>query len=1230
MRTFYCRALLFVLLLVVCAGGAIAQLNNVQTNYSVVPSTYVYVPVSTDNSAAILDLRAQTLSAGDLDQGHIQLQIPFNFTFNGDLSSPFVRVYTNGAIQPPRPPGYYINFTGDPNWFHQPGALSGYYTNIGPISMIFGFATDLDLTSSTTGWYVAVQGNAPNRRVVFEWRNALLKNTTTTVSFQVILSETTNAIDVVFGGSSGSLPSTGFQYYTGINEGTAAVGTVVAQKSYHGQAGNYIASRYTGAWEHTSNAGTPTSYVSTVFPANQGVRYCITPTLNVTAPNLTLFDAAANTSDRTSIGIPISRTYTYTNNASSTSPIKITTAISGSGASHYSVSPSTVTSLAPGATQSFTVTFNPSAFGDLPATLKFSTSTPDGATCPLSGPQTTLALNARAVGLSATGSLTVNFGAVAVNSVNSQNVMLFHNDATVPLVYYFTGPTPLADFSITGATGSPRVLSGTVPAGGNVYLPVEFRPTSQGSKSATVNFYYTNQAGTVRSLDQTISLLGEATPSRIKVTRGSNNHLVTGSVFSQSVFGAVGEDPLNFDFTVTNSGLGAPVTLRDFMFYDLDRDNSVNGRLRVMWTNGFGSGSPIASNDFRVQQLLNGEWVTVTAGDVVSVPAQQSRSMRVQFVPDRPGVNFVRMFFRTDATVDDNFGSIQTLNAGDVMTPELQSYDFYGITARNSRVEQIDALLFTPTNVGETTTATIVVRNTGNSRLLVEDRSVQLIASDKDFVIESVFAGADKDNGRYVIPVNQSGEIVVRFTPRANGTRLTTLVMMTNDSTAVNGSVGRRYVPITGVGIARGLIDVAAVGSVAVPFSLDTAIVAVPATYDEAEVQISNDGNAELNILEVVLEGADAADYSIVTPVNPMTLGIGQSETVRLRFAPATGGDKSASLVVRSSAENGTQAVDLRGFAGERLTSTTTPELFVDKQIAVSEKAVASAIVRNTGTVDLSIDPAVIAGANAGDYAITGSNPAQVIAPGDFVTIPVEFTGSERGSRSATLTVNNNSTNQPALVVNLGGFVGVRSNTHTPDQISMSSTLLPNGEYEEKEVCVQVQNTGDIPMLIISAAVSGSQASEFEVDDKANTVVAPGESVTVCVRYRPTQSAPAAAMLTILTNGTPGTIEVPINGIATSVGESYVSAGGNVLEQSRPNPAVESSELVYQLATGGMVSLELYDMHGRSVRSIIAGAYREAGEHRERVDVRNIESGVYIYRLKVNGYELRSTMVVVK
>lgn len=1241
MRVLYYRLLVLSITLLVASFAVQAQ-NVASLYYCATSSPISYVAVSALNSSTFIDLKGVgTYPNGPLfnnaDDGIVLLGNfgtpnaiipPFAFPMNNDFNGAGGAVGANGFYQPFRANtnGGGTVFT---NSFNNP-STSGYYTNNGIINMIFGFCGDLDLTGASAEWYYAVQGSSPNRRIVLEWRNALIKGTSTTVTFQIILNESRD-IDVVFGSASGTIPSSVF--YTGINEGTAAYSsatTTIEAKSTNGQPGNYFASRFiSNAWQHSTIVTNP--YGSNGVWPTQSIRYLWKPKVNITAPALTLIDGANNTDDRTSVGLSLSRTYTVTNLSSSSIPVKVTASILGTGAAHYTVSPASVALLGIGGSQTFTVTFAPRGFGDLSATMRILVSTPDGITCPSSFMSTDVELRGRALGLSALAPLSVDFGTVAINSTHAKDVALFHNDASTPLTYYFTGPNPTsAEFSITGATGSPKVLSGTVEAGGVVSLPAAFSPSVNGVQEATVSFYYTDQTGTARSADQSITIIGEGTPSRVKFSKGASAaHISSGQLFAQSLFGAVGEEPLNMDFVLTNTGAGAAVRVHDFVFYELDRENPIQGRLRVDWTQEFGQGKPIASNDFRVQQYLNGAWTTVGVGDVVDIAAQEARPMRVQFVPDRRGVSFVRMFFATDATLDDEYKPIRALDAADRETAGIQSYDFYGITARNSRVETVAGLLFPDVEVGETATASIVVTNKGNARLLIEQNTLQLLDGDKDFRIESAFEGMEVDNGKYVIPVNQSGNIVIRFTPKHGGTRLSTLRFISNDSTEVKGVVGPRYIPITGIGSARASIAVESVAG-GNPFSRDTAIVSVPTTYKEAAIRISNDGNSDLVLTEVLFEGSDIADYQLVNPFNPTTLKPNEDLVLTVRFSPQTGGIKRAEMLVHSNAINGVVRMRLEGFAGERLASASTAELFVEDSIAVGETKAGTLVIRNTGTVVLEVSSVNLGGANQSDYTVDSGSLPQSIEPQQTLSLPIELRGNERGSKTATITVMNNSTNEPVITATLGGFVGVRTNTHTPESISVSSEMGLDGRYEEKEVCVDITNTGDLPMTITSVQLTGAQANQYSHDGTPGTVIAPNSTGQICVTYRPTSSMAAAATLTVGTNGTPGTFDVPINGIATGVGEEQAFVLGYRLGQSVPNPAREEATIQYTLPAGGVVLVELYNAVGKSVMTVVANEYRGAGTHSISVPVQQLESGAYVYRLTVNGYTISKMLQVVK
>jgi flagellar hook assembly protein FlgD len=74
------------------------------------------------------------------------------------------------------------------------------------------------------------------------------------------------------------------------------------------------------------------------------------------------------------------------------------------------------------------------------------------------------------------------------------------------------------------------------------------------------------------------------------------------------------------------------------------------------------------------------------------------------------------------------------------------------------------------------------------------------------------------------------------------------------------------------------------------------------------------------------------------------------------------------------------------------------------------------------------------------------------------------------------------------------------------------------------------------------------------------------------------------------------------------------------MHQNRPNPFRRSTSIGYALPRGGRVSLEVYDLSGRRVASLLDG-WRPAGEHSVEWDQRDragslVRAGVYLYRLR--------------
>ena len=83
------------------------------------------------------------------------------------------------------------------------------------------------------------------------------------------------------------------------------------------------------------------------------------------------------------------------------------------------------------------------------------------------------------------------------------------------------------------------------------------------------------------------------------------------------------------------------------------------------------------------------------------------------------------------------------------------------------------------------------------------------------------------------------------------------------------------------------------------------------------------------------------------------------------------------------------------------------------------------------------------------------------------------------------------------------------------------------------------------------------------------------------------------------------------------------------LRGGTPNPFHQTAEIHYQIPAPGEISLKVYDITGKRVRTLVDGK-KEAGYYKIDWDGRNergeeLASGVYFYRLTAGREEFKAT-----
>jgi len=99
--------------------------------------------------------------------------------------------------------------------------------------------------------------------------------------------------------------------------------------------------------------------------------------------------------------------------------------------------------------------------------------------------------------------------------------------------------------------------------------------------------------------------------------------------------------------------------------------------------------------------------------------------------------------------------------------------------------------------------------------------------------------------------------------------------------------------------------------------------------------------------------------------------------------------------------------------------------------------------------------------------------------------------------------------------------------------------------------------------------------------------------------------------------------------IITSVDENKNLQKKFYLSQNYPNPFNPSTKIDYQITQAGEVSLKVYNLLGKYVANLV-DEFKEPGKYATNFTASGLGSGIYIYKLQINGFSLIRKMLLIK
>lgn len=97
----------------------------------------------------------------------------------------------------------------------------------------------------------------------------------------------------------------------------------------------------------------------------------------------------------------------------------------------------------------------------------------------------------------------------------------------------------------------------------------------------------------------------------------------------------------------------------------------------------------------------------------------------------------------------------------------------------------------------------------------------------------------------------------------------------------------------------------------------------------------------------------------------------------------------------------------------------------------------------------------------------------------------------------------------------------------------------------------------------------------------------------------------------------------------TDVKDNYSFPDKYSLEQNYPNPFNPSTKIIYSLKQSAHITLEVFDILGRSVQILFEGL-KNIGEHEIIFSGKDLASGIYYYQLRTAGKISTKKMLLIK
>jgi hypothetical protein len=415
----------------------------------------------------------------------------------------------------------------------------------------------------------------------------------------------------------------------------------------------------------------------------------------------------------------------------------------------------------------------------------------------------------------------------------------------------------------------------------------------------------------------------------------------------------------------------------------------------------------------------------------------------------------------------------------------------------------------------------------------------------------------------------------LRFNPSAIGSRSTTVTIGNSDS-----NENPYTFTITGTGLAPEINVRQA--STNLPNGTGThnfGTTAVGAGSTNVTFTIDNLGNSPLNLIGapyVNIGGTHSSDFSLEADA-ASTIAGGSTTTFQLKFNPSAPGMRTATISIgNNDADEHPYTFTVTGTGQgpeiniQQNTTNIASGTGVFSMPSVSLGSGGSPVtftIENTGNQDLSLtgNPIVaVSGTHASDFVVTTQPASGTVSSGANASFQVTFTPSGVGTRTATITIQNNDADE-------GTYTFTLNAEGTAEEINLrqnTTNIASGGTFDFGSLSINgatnvltftIENTGNQNLTLTDnpyVMVSGANASDFVVTTQpVSNIITAGSNVTFVLTFDPSATGNRSATLTIPNSDSDeGLYTVSLTGVGIEPG-MQVSGNGNAIADGSTTPS---------------------------------------------------------------------------